>query len=490
MIQILAFEETALRNGERVRQAAQIIAHQARTVDPFPLVVVSALTGVTERLCALTRAARSGTSQECARLLETIRQSHREAADVAIHDAERYHLFLPTLEEALLELEHEVMQVQVLPYGTADVAQCTARMTAWGERLAVLLVAAAIVDQGTQATPICEEVLVTAFPWQPEPPSLDELVAAPILMTETRSRARRLLLPLLTTQVVPVVAGTLGRTSHGMITTQGEQGAAATAALLAETLHGAAVEIYTGDAGLLSVDPSLATHACTLPTLSYEEAWQLAAFSDPTSQVLHPRVLLPLSTRAIPLRVRHIDAPEAPGTLISSAPSSALTSALALHRHVALIHIRGRGRGDLSKSLALLLRLVAQTGLAPLMLSISASHTCSFLIEERAAEVVLRVLGESLEAWDVRCQTALAACLCVGNGITRNPLNLAYAMVALADEHVSVHSHGYAELGLVLVVPAADGERALRRLHRDFVLPAVSSNSLSPASHPTRFTCA
>lgn len=196
-------------------------------------------------------------------------------------------------------------------------------------------------------------------------------------------------------------------------------------------------------------------------------------------------MLRPLAASHIPLRVRPLDAPELPGTLISASPLSSLTTALALHRQVVLIHVKGRARGDLAKSMAMLLRLVSQTGLAPLMLHLSASQTCSILIEERAAEAVLRALGESPEPWDVRCQRGLAACLCLGSSITRNPLNLAYALVALADERVVVQSQGYADQGMILVVQAEDGERALCRLHREFVLPAVSARSrpfdLSPA---------
>lgn len=81
MIHVLAFEETSLRSGEHLRRAAQIVAHQACQTDTFPLVVVSALAGVTEQLLALTRAAREGKPQECSRLLDQIRQQHRDAAD-------------------------------------------------------------------------------------------------------------------------------------------------------------------------------------------------------------------------------------------------------------------------------------------------------------------------------------------------------------------------------------------------------------------------
>lgn len=172
------------------------------------------------------------------------------------------------------------MQVQVLPYGSTEIALHTARVAAWGERLAVLLVAAAIGDQGIQTTPVRDEMLVTTFPWQQhEPPCLDELASVPILMSETCTRARRLLLPLFTAQMVPVVAGKLGRTSKRILTTQGEDSVASTAALLAEMLHASVVEIYAEHEGLLTADPAVVSDASPLPTLFYDEAWQLASFA-------------------------------------------------------------------------------------------------------------------------------------------------------------------------------------------------------------------
>ena len=136
MIHVLTFGETSLTNGEHLRRAAHIVAQQAHHTDAFPLVVVSALAGVTEQLLSLTRAAREGKPQECAHLLNQVRQRHLDVADEAIHDAERYQRFLPVLGQALLDLEHEIMQVQLLPYGSADIALHTARVVAWGERLA------------------------------------------------------------------------------------------------------------------------------------------------------------------------------------------------------------------------------------------------------------------------------------------------------------------------------------------------------------------
>jgi aspartate kinase len=235
------------------------------------------------------------------------------------------------------------------------------------------------------------------------------------------------------------------------------------------------VECYTNVDGVLTADPQLVPDAFALLSLSYDEALHLASFGDHPTGPLQPRLLLPLAARNISLRIRNLHAPEAVGTLISAAPSPSFTTALALHREVALVTVKGRTRGDVPKTLSMLLRLVTRTGITPLMLHLTNSYACSFLIETRAAEVVVRTLQGSLERWEVRCQTDLAACLCLGSALTRNPLNLAYAVVALADERIPVLSQGCSEQGLIVVVKVEDGPRALRRLHRDFVTPLAPS---------------
>ncbi len=89
---------------------------------------------------------------------------------------------------------------------------------------------------------------------------------------------------------------------------------------------------------------------------------------------------------------------------------------------------------------------------------------------------MIHALKKMVKPWEIHYQTNLAACLCVGNNFTRQSLNLAYAVINLLGERIPVINHGFSDLGMVLAVRKEDGERALRCLHRDFVLPATSTD--------------
>ena len=130
MIHVLAFDEPSISTGEDLRRVAQIVARQTRQQDAFPVVVISALAGVADQFLALARSAREKQSQESARLLEQIRQRHREVAEEALHEAGRCRDILSILDGAMLNLEHDLMQIQMLPDGSAEMAQQMTRVVA------------------------------------------------------------------------------------------------------------------------------------------------------------------------------------------------------------------------------------------------------------------------------------------------------------------------------------------------------------------------
>jgi aspartokinase len=231
--------------------------------------------------------------------------------------------------------------------------------------------------------------------------------------------------------------------------------------------------VYTNVAGILSADPQLVPDAFPLPTLSFEEADTLLASGE---SLLHPQTTPILAASDIPLHVRSLVAPEALGILVSATASS-FTAALALQRAGALISIKGRARASLALHLSLILRLITQTGIRPLMLHLTANQHLSLLVEEYADETIMQALENAVKPWEIRCQTGLAACLCAENGFTRQPLNLAYAVIALLGERIPVINQGFSDTGIVLIVRAEDGARAIRALHREFIQPVVPSSS-------------
>jgi aspartate kinase len=471
-ISILKFGGTSVGNGERIRQVAQIVAHQAQQFEEdFPAVVVSAMAGVTDQLLRITRAITTGEIEMSRREIDALKVKHREAAELVSATPEIHAELLATLTDAFVHFEQDVVRLHTAVATSDDVALRTAAVAAWGERLSVLLVAAAIRGCGIAAEAVREEVIRIEVPRSEMPYEPGTVIGAEPLAAETRENAARLVAPLLERGAVPVMAGFIGRTRSGIVATLGRNGSDYSAAVIGAALDCAQVEIYTDVDGVLSADPRIVPNARLLPRLSYAEAAQLSWFG---AKVLHPRTLIPLATRNVPVRVRNTFRPQARGTIVGPAGKQRSgATAITVRRQLALITVESRHLFGASENVGQIFALAARAGITPVAVCSSSGHHLAFMVEEHMAASVIELLQHDKENWQVTSKGGLAACACIGSGFTSSPMSPARAGTALAREHIPVITQGASDLGIILIVEDRDSERALRSLHRDLIAPVI-----------------
>src|SRR5205085_5634842 len=119
--------------------------------------------------------------------------------------------------------------------------------------------------------------------------------------------------PLLARGVIPVVTGYCGRAPDGATTTLGRGGSDLTATLLAAALRAEHVIIWTDVDGVFSADPRLVPEARVIRQLNFREAAEMSYYG---ANVLHPRTMIPVVGRSIPVEIRNSFAPANPGTLV------------------------------------------------------------------------------------------------------------------------------------------------------------------------------
>src|SRR5262245_22431951 len=95
---VLKFGGTSVGDGARIAAVADIVSKRRREK---PVVVVSALSSVTDELAALARAARSADTIEIDRTLARLRARHRRAVEEAGVDSSDRSSLLGAIEEAL-----------------------------------------------------------------------------------------------------------------------------------------------------------------------------------------------------------------------------------------------------------------------------------------------------------------------------------------------------------------------------------------------------
>jgi aspartate kinase len=472
VVSVLKFGGTSVGNGERIRKVAAIIANSLKEeTETFPVVVVSAMSGVTDQLLRIARYACSDERESWQQELKALEQKHFDAIEAAIKNSQRRAALRQEIEEALHCLAQDVESLSLAARQGEDLALPTAAVAAWGERLSIRLLSAAANDLGVSAEPVRQEIIITTHPKTDSTQPFGVVVGAEPLPAETQANARRLVGPLVAEGIVPIACGFIGRTITGFVTTLGRNGSDYSATVIGAALDCAEVSIYTDVDGVLTADPRLVANTRLLPNLSYAEAARLSWFG---ARVLHPRTLIPVAPRNVPVRVRNTFRPHIRGTVVGPVDQTQSGArAITIRHRLALITMESTDLFGAPETAGQVFALAARAGAAPVAICSSSGHHLSFLVEEQAAESVIELLQHDMGTWTVRCRRDLAACACIGSGFISDPMSPGRAITALASERIPVIAQGATEQGIVLIVEDQDSESALRSLHRDLIAPVI-----------------
>ncbi len=280
---VMKFGGTSVGSAERMRVAAQITIEQKKN-RPV-LIVVSAMSKITDLLLDSMRRAEAGDRQGLDANVRTLRERHLAACRELL-PAVRHQEVAAGIDALIAEFERITSGMLILnerPPRSVDEA------VAVGERLSCLLVATYLNSEGARAAAInAAEVLVTDAVFGNASPVMDL----------TREKACKHLLSRLKTGVIPVVTGFNGATADGRPTTLGRGGSDFSASILAAALDAAELWIWTDVDGIMTADPRLVPHAAVLGEVTYAEAAELAYNG---AKVLHPRTLAPLIDKRIPV---------------------------------------------------------------------------------------------------------------------------------------------------------------------------------------------
>ncbi|MGH9741167.1 MAG: aspartate kinase [Candidatus Acidiferrum sp.] len=469
-LQVMKFGGTSLGDAACMARTAQIIARSAGVGGC--VAVVSAMSGVTNRLIEAAKRAAVGDKDAGTAVLEALRKQHREALESLVAEEDARKFVAGKLEEVFAEGSR-------LFEGTALLRELTPRtldaISSLGERLSAPLVAAAVRALGLQSEAInAMRLIVTdAFHGGAEP-----------LMDLTRKACEAELRSLLAKNVVPIVTGFLGATQDGKLTTLGRGGSDYSATILGAALNADEVIIWTDVDGVLTADPRLVPEARTIPVISYREAAELAFFG---AKVLHPKTLNPVMQAAIPVWIRNSFAPERPGTLIT--PEGRSTGggvkALTAIQDVALISVGGPGIVGLPDVVGRTFSTTAELRANVLLISQSSSQNdICFIVSagdaQRTVEALRKEFAQDLAHEKVEHITVdanIAIVAVVGENMRGTPGVAGRTFIALGRENVNLIAiaQGSSESNISFVVEEKAMKTALITTHREFGLGAAAS---------------
>ena len=452
---VMKFGGTSVADAAAMARVVDIV----RSAAPGPtVVVVSAMSGVTDELLLISQLARAGEVAEIDRRVAAIEERHTRAIDELFAGGpEAAAPVRAAIRAQFEELRAVLGSVAVLRELTPRGAD---RVVASGELMSSRIVAGAL--GGARATWVdARRAVITD----------DRHPAATPLPEETRTACEREIRPVLDSGEIAVLGGFVGATSEGITTTLGRGGSDLSGSVIGAALHAGEIQIWTDVDGMLTADPRVVSGAQVVPQLSFTEASELAYFG---AKVLHPSTILPAVRDGIPVRILNTRRPESPGSLITPqapASGSALT-ALACKRNITVVDVTSTRMLLAHGFLRRVFEVFEHHATSVDVVTTSEVSVSMTLDDDRRLEGIVRDLAAFAEVHVDRGMAILSA---VGDNLTREP-HLAVRLIAALDGlSLRMVSQAASRRNLTVVLSDRDLPGAMSRLHQEFFAPVSTA---------------
>src|SRR2546425_8610028 len=455
---VMKFGGTSVEDARAFARVADIVASRTEL---RAVVVVSAMSRMTDALLASVRQAVAGELQAALATLEPHFARHVIIAS-ALSTGERQGI-LAAIESARAEVAE---LLQLISEQSRPILELTDGVLSYGEKLSSILLAAIMRQRGVAARQVdARRCIITD----------QEHGCATPLLNETFECSCAELRPLIKQSLVPVLGGFVGATANGETTTIGRGGSDYTASLIGAALEAAEIQIWTDVNGVLTADPRLVPAARTIPRLSYAEAAELAYFG---ARVLHPKTIQPAVEGNIPVRICNSRAPEDSGTLVCA------ESETTRHTVKAIAHKTGVTTVQISSA-----RMLGAYGFLRALFEVFDRHRTivdvvttsevSVSLSLDDASALPKVVEELAQLGAVRVEKDRAIICVVGEGLRGTPGIAARVFSTISDINVTLISQGASSINLTFAIEEARVSEAVTRLHETFF---SESNVQSPTS--------
>jgi aspartate kinase len=446
---VMKFGGTSVEDAAAIRRLISIVQNKLDRSAAQPVLVVSALAGVTDQLLEAGNAAARGHLGSALAVVRDIYVRHEQLAESLVASAAYGILDYELRGEfrALESLLHDLEASRHLNLKSQDY------LLGFGECFSSRLVKEALCEAGIKAAHVDARACIVTDARHGQ--------ATPI-WDETEQRLHEDLIPLLECGHVPVLGGFIASTEDGAPTTLGRGGSDFSAAIVGAALCAARIEIWTDVDGVMTTDPKLCSDARVIRKLSFDEAAELAHFG---AKVLHPATLAPAIRESIPVYVLNSRRPEGEGTeIVAHVKGGSAVSGITAKRGVAAVEVEFGQEVD-SKSLRSVYEAFDQH-CCPVDVMAASQDRMSLLVGSTgplpAIAAALRGIAE------VRWENHKAFVCLVGENIRRQPEVVSRVFAAVSDLDVRVLCQGATDRTISFLVEESKLEESVRRLHGIF----------------------
>ncbi|MBQ3207589.1 MAG: lysine-sensitive aspartokinase 3 [Bacteroidales bacterium] len=295
---VMKFGGTSVANFEAITRTIFIIGGK---LDKKPVVVVSALSKVTDLLYRISDAAASRNEAETRELLAQLRKRHTDLAGELLAQS-------VLKDEAVAKVNEICDNLDSIAMAVCSLGELSDRNKAIiisnGEYLSSTIIAYAMNSKGIRTKWVdARSMMVTNNSYMKAEPD----------MTAIMERVPGVIADAYDGMDAVITQGFIGVTKDGEPTVLGRGGSDYSASLIGMAVDAERIEIWTDVDGVRTADPRKVQNTRYLEKISFEEAAEMAHFG---AKVLHPLTIEPAVRKSIPIYVLNSMNPSGKGTAI------------------------------------------------------------------------------------------------------------------------------------------------------------------------------
>lgn len=460
---VMKFGGTSVGSAERIRQSAEIVRRSAG--EHRILVVVSALSGITDLIFKAVGAADRCAEPEMLASISEIEARHDSAISQLFPVPSR-----TEIEAQVAPVLHRFREfcsaLLMLRGATPQLLDAVLPM---GERLSAMIFAATLRTMGVKGEFVDSASVVATD---------DNFGDAAADMDQTAARCREHLVPMLNTAKVPVVMGYSGSTNEGKVTTLGRGGSDSSATIIGAALKCDEVWIWTDVDGILTADPRVCPDAAILPEVTFAETIELSYYG---AKVVHHKAVQPAMEAGIPVWIKNSFRPEVPGTRIHGGVTSSkgAVKAVTAVTPAALVTLTTRRDTHFAEIFGRLLMRLGHERVDVLFSTQSSSeHSLGLVIRASDTDRVFGAICKlfrmelkhgSLKPVTIQSDISVVAVLGESMKGMSGVIGRLFSAVATTGESVIAVAQGASEINICFAVKSSGVAKVVRAVHDEFL---------------------
>ncbi|MFM6994306.1 MAG: bifunctional aspartate kinase/homoserine dehydrogenase I [Sediminibacterium sp.] len=298
-MQVLKFGGSSVGTPEAISKVIAIVKERVKTTPT--IVVVSAMSGVTDQLILLAQSAAQG-NEAYKTIIQNLEQKHLDAVR-ALLPIQQQSGTLSMVKQLINEIESNCDGLFMLRELTMRMQD---RLISYGEILSSKIIAAAFEAEGVDQVWLDSRAMIKTN---------SKYFNAVVDRSTTIKTIQAYFATPSNKHALYMAPGFIASDAEGNTTTLGRGGSDYTGAIYAASLKAAVLEIWTDVSGMMTADPRMVHNAKEIPKISYQEAMELSHFG---AKIIYPPTIQPVMRENIPVWIKNTFEPEHPGTLIEN----------------------------------------------------------------------------------------------------------------------------------------------------------------------------